>query len=208
MGKLGNEAPWSAIQVAAIQSPQLHLLPEVHILFTSQNKVYTSRHRICLRWHYALVSHFLTAFSSSKFFLLLPLYRQQRVLPSLPSAGPENSFSQKAPLKVTLSNLLLQAGLNAISEQAAGGFSRQSVKIFSNGDCTTSPACHCALPRSSSGSLSFFRSHGNFSPWSLWLLSFIFMPQSGADPVSSVTTLQVAEGCSQIPLLAASSWAK
>lgn len=46
----------------------------------------------------------------------------------------------------------------------------------------------CALPRSC-GSCSCFSSHGNFSHWNLWLLSFVFTLQSEADPVSSVTTL-------------------
>lgn len=87
--------------------------------FISQVKVDTSRHRIYFRWHYVLISPFafLIAFCSSEFFLL-PSPAQTARAAVLSHCW--SSFSQKAPQRVTLSNLLLQPGLNAVSEQADG----------------------------------------------------------------------------------------
>lgn len=121
----GKARKWSTLKRWTIQSPHLECYVKcMHSLFLILYfKVDTSRHRICFRWHYVLISlfAFLIAFHSSKFSLLPPPAQTARAAIVAQCRSREQFQSEGTPERVTLSSLLLQPGLNAASEQAAGG---------------------------------------------------------------------------------------
>lgn len=127
------------------------VLHQVHAFFISQVKVDTSRHRICFRWHYVLISSFafLITFHSSKFFLLASpaetahaaIIAQCRSREQFQSGGtPQGHLVQPAAPARTKCSI----------RSGSGGlfFFRQSVKIYSSRDwlqpvavpCHSSPA--------------------------------------------------------------------
>lgn len=71
----------------------------MHTFFTSQNKVDTSRHRICLRWRYVpvLPFAFLTALSSSKFLAGAAIIAQCRTREQLQSEGTSEGHLVQPP---------------------------------------------------------------------------------------------------------------
>lgn len=160
--------------------------------FTSQNKVGISRHRTCFRWHYILISPFafFIAFSSSKFFLLphpvqkasAAIIAQCRTRERFQSEGTSEGHLVQPPAP-SRAKCCIRAGCwRPFLDKTCENLQQPRLHLLSAAHC-------CASPRSSCKKLSFFRSHGNFSCWNLWLLSFVFMLQNGADPVSSLTTL-------------------
>lgn len=164
------------------------VLHQVHAFFISQVKVDTSRHRICFRWHYVLISSFafLITFHSSKFFLLASpaetahaaIIAQCRSREQFQSGGtPQGHLVQPAAPARTKCSI----------RSGSGGLFFFLDKVWKSTVAETDSSQLLCLAFSC-WNLSFFRSHRIFSHWNLCLWSSVFTLQRGPDPISSVTT--------------------
>lgn len=154
----------------------------MHTFFTSQNKVDTSRHRICLRWRYVpvLPFAFLTALSSSKFLARAAIIAQCRTREQLQSEGTSEGHLVQPPAP---SRAKCSIGADKVWKSPA----RETAALL----CSLLLALATLLLREPF----FLYVPQEFLSLKLWLFSFVFRLQHGADPTSSVTTLEVAERC-------------